>query len=96
MLAEHRGHGLGRWLKAENLREALAAEPRLAAVETFNAESNRWMLALNVGFAPHVAYEAWQAAIDDVREAVGGSGSGWRSTTLPSWSPLRSRSSAAG
>ena len=73
VLAGHRGHGLGRWLKAENLRQALDAEPRLAAIETFNAESNPWMLEINVamGFAPHVAYQAWQADAADVREAVG-------------------------
>jgi mycothiol synthase len=73
VLADHRGHGLGRWLKAENLRQGLTAEPRLATIETYNAESNPWMLDINVtmGFAPHVAYQAWQADADDVRKAIG-------------------------
>jgi len=73
VLAAHRGHGLGRWLKAENLALALATEPRISSVLTYNAESNPWMLDINVamGFRPHVRFEAWQAAVDDVRAAVG-------------------------
>ncbi|MFP5320285.1 MAG: GNAT family N-acetyltransferase [Acidimicrobiia bacterium] len=73
VLPEHRGHGLGRWLKAENLRQALDAEPAVVVVETYNAESNPWMLDINVamGFRPHVQYQAWQAEVADVQAAVG-------------------------
>lgn len=73
VLADHRGRGLGRWLKAENLRLAQATAPQLATVETYNAESNPWMLDINVamGFRPHMAYQAWQAEVADVRSALG-------------------------
>jgi GNAT superfamily N-acetyltransferase len=73
VVAEHRGHGLGRWLKAENLRLALDAEPRIRVVETYNAESNPWMLDINVamGFRPHVGYQAFQGDIAEVRAALG-------------------------
>jgi len=73
VLAAHRGRGLGRWLKAENLERALEVEPRIEVVETYNAESNPWMLDINVamGFRPHVGFRAWQAATADVRAALG-------------------------
>ena len=73
VLDTHRGHGLGRWLKAENLEHALAVEPRIEVVETYNAESNPWMLDINVamGFRPHMGYEAWQADLAVVQEAIG-------------------------
>lgn len=72
--AEHRGHGLGRWLKAENLRLALEAEPRVRVVETYNAESNPWMLDINVamGFRPHVGYLAYQGEVRDALDVVEG------------------------
>lgn len=72
VLAGHRGRGLGRWLKAENLHEALAFEPRLRVVETYNAESNPWMLDINVamGFRLHRQFEAWASPADRVREAI--------------------------
>lgn len=57
----HRGHGLGRWLKAANLADARAAHPSLAVIETYNAEENPWMLAINVemGFRPHRSWVGW-------------------------------------
>jgi mycothiol synthase len=69
----HRGRGLGRWLKAENLRLALEAEPRIRVVMTYNAESNPWMLDINVamGFRPHVGYQALQGDIAVVRAVLG-------------------------
>ncbi|HEU5082719.1 MAG TPA: GNAT family N-acetyltransferase [Acidimicrobiales bacterium] len=72
--AEHRGRGLGRWLKAENLRFALEAEPRIRVVETYNAETNPWMLDINVamGFRPHVGYEAFQGQVADALRVVEG------------------------
>lgn len=73
VLQGHRGRGLGRWLKAENLEQALAVEPRIEVVETYNAESNPWMLEINVamGFAAHMGYQAWQADAVGVRAAIG-------------------------
>lgn len=70
---EHRGHGLGRWLKAENLRLAREVEPRVAVVETYNAESNPWMLDINVamGFRPHIGFRAFQGDLAAARAVLG-------------------------
>lgn len=51
VVAEHRGHRLGRWLKAANLLAAIDARPELRFVNTFNAESNPWMLSINEAMA---------------------------------------------
>lgn len=68
----HRGHGLGRWLKAENFRLALEVEPRVRTVETYNAQTNPWMLGINVamGFRPHVVYRAFQGDLGTARAAI--------------------------
>lgn len=68
----HRGRRIGRWLKAANLRAVRQRVPEVQAVETFNAESNPWMLDINVamGFRPYRAYDAYQGPIDAVRDAL--------------------------
>ena len=73
VVAEHRGHGLGRWLKAENLRLALETEPRVRVVETYNAQTNPWMLDINVamGFRPHVRYQVFQGDLAGACATVG-------------------------
>ena len=73
VVAAHRGHGLGRWLKAENLRRALAHQPGIAVIETYNAESNPHMLAINVemGFRPHRVFSTWQGPVADAAEVLG-------------------------
>ena len=64
----HRGYGLGRWLKAANLRIVRAAHPELRIVETYNAESNSPMLDINVamGFRPFRHLHAYQASVSAV------------------------------
>jgi GNAT superfamily N-acetyltransferase len=54
VLAAHRGHGLGRWLKATNALRILDERPDAQVIETWNDGSNRWMLAINdeMGFRP--------------------------------------------
>ncbi|WP_203335568.1 GNAT family N-acetyltransferase [Nocardioides limicola] len=68
---EHRGKRIGRWVKGANILLALEQHPELAVVETYNAESNPWMLDINVamGFAPHISYVAHQG---DVAVALNG------------------------
>lgn len=70
--AEHRGRRIGRWLKAVNLADARRLEPRLAVVETGNAQSNRWMLAINeaMGFRPHHVVTAFQGDLPKALEVV--------------------------
>ncbi len=47
VLAPHRGHGLGRWLKAVNALRLLDERPDVEVVQTWNASTNPHMLAIN-------------------------------------------------
>lgn len=58
VLPEHRGNGLGLWLKAEAIRQAIEYHPDLDGLLTDTADSNQPMRAINdaLGFAPtHVS-----------------------------------------
>ncbi len=70
---EHRGHAIGRWLKAANFNNLLERNPDAEFIDTWNAGSNKWMLAINddLGFSPYIWYTAWQAKIDDIKKAIG-------------------------
>lgn len=62
VLREHRGHRLGRLVKAANLAALTERYPGRPSVTTFNAEENLPMLAVNeaIGFVP-MGYEgAWK------------------------------------
>lgn len=50
VLPEHRGHGLGVWMKAESIRQAREKHPRLAGLLTDTADSNTYMRAVNDRF----------------------------------------------
>jgi GNAT superfamily N-acetyltransferase len=54
VVAAHRGHGLGLFIKAVNLQRLILAEPDTRWVVTWNAAENRFMRAVNetLGFAP--------------------------------------------
>jgi len=54
VLPEHRGHGLGRWMKAESIRLARAHHPELGGLLTDTADSNTYMRQINdsLGYAP--------------------------------------------
>lgn len=69
---DHRGRGLGRWLKAENLRWAQELAPGFEVIETWNAQSNPWMLAINVamGFRPHGLWLGFQGDLAAARAAL--------------------------
>jgi GNAT superfamily N-acetyltransferase len=55
VVPEHRGHGLGLWLKAAMVRRLRADHPGIGEIETDNAEDNTHMLAVNerLGFRQH-------------------------------------------
>jgi GNAT superfamily N-acetyltransferase len=59
---DHRGHRLGIIGKIENLRYALVHEPALENIDTWNAEVNTYMIAINeaMGFHPVDRWTAWQ------------------------------------
>ncbi len=67
---EHRGHGLGRWLKAAMMEKVLAERPRVERVRTGNAASNGPMLAINydMGFRHTKTWTIWQVETKTVRE----------------------------
>lgn len=69
---EHRGHAIGRWIKAANFANLLERNPEAEFIDTWNAGSNKWMLAINddLGFKPYIWYTAWQAKIADIRKAI--------------------------
>jgi mycothiol synthase len=52
---DHRGHGLGRWMKAAMLRWVAEELPSVTEVRTENAHTNPHMLAINdaLGFVPY-------------------------------------------
>ena len=54
----HRGHGIGRWLKAVNALRVLDEKSEARVMETWNDGSNKWMLAINdaMGFRPAVTW----------------------------------------
>jgi ribosomal protein S18 acetylase RimI-like enzyme len=62
----HRGHRLGLILKLEMIRHLRAAEPALATIETDNAASNPYMIAVNetLGFEPIDTLTAYQLRLD--------------------------------
>ncbi|HTJ36405.1 MAG TPA: GNAT family N-acetyltransferase [Dactylosporangium sp.] len=62
---EHRGHRLGIVAKVANLRALLAAEPAVTTIDTFNAASNSFMIAINeaMGFRLRELWSNWQGPL---------------------------------
>ena len=69
---EHRGHAIGRWLKASNYNALREANPKAEFIDTWNAGTNKWMLAINddMGFRPYIWYSARDAKIEDIKKAL--------------------------
>ncbi len=69
VIPSHRGHGLGKWVKAAMLQRALRDWPKARLIRTGNADSNAPMLAINtrLGFKPAWAESIWEVAIADAR-----------------------------
>jgi ribosomal protein S18 acetylase RimI-like enzyme len=60
VLPEHRGHGLGRWMKAASIRHAFERHPDLSGLLTDTADNNLYMRHINdaLGYAPtHTTFE---------------------------------------
>jgi GNAT superfamily N-acetyltransferase len=59
---EHRGHRLGTLIKVANLDLARTQRPELRIIDTCNADSNPYMVAINeaMGFQPHRRAVDWQ------------------------------------
>jgi GNAT superfamily N-acetyltransferase len=71
---EHRGHALGKWLKAVNLLRVMDEWPDAADIRTHNADSNDPMLGINhaLGFKPFTVDISWQVPVDKARAYVDG------------------------
>ncbi|HEX5596889.1 MAG TPA: GNAT family N-acetyltransferase [Micromonosporaceae bacterium] len=61
----HRGHRLGAIVKIENLRYAMAHEPELRVIDTWNAAVNDHMVSINeaMGFRPVDGWDNWQLTL---------------------------------
>jgi len=69
---EHRGHALGKWLKAVNILRILDEWPDVVDIRTHNADSNDAMLGINhaLGFKPYSVDIHWQISVDKARNYV--------------------------
>lgn len=65
---DHRGQGLGRWLKAAMLDKVLREWDTVQVVRTGNADSNAAMLKINqeMGFKPYLSECVWQVSLRNV------------------------------
>lgn len=68
VMPAHRGHGLGRWLKAAMLDKVLCERPSVRFVRTGNADSNAPMLKINfeLGFKHYFSQTIWQVEVAKV------------------------------
>lgn len=66
VLPEHRGHALGKWLKAAMTLRVLDERPLAKQIRTGNADSNDAMLGINkaMGYRAVIAQTAWELSVD--------------------------------
>jgi GNAT superfamily N-acetyltransferase len=64
---DHRGHRLGLATKALNLKVVQRAHPEMRRIVTQNAETNQWMIAVNV----RMGFEPVEASLELVRDRAG-------------------------
>ena len=66
VVREHRGRRLGMLVKSVDLEHLARARPQARRLQTWNAEENSFMLAINVtlGFRPVGVYGMWQRHLD--------------------------------
>jgi len=71
-IPEHRGKGIGKWVKAQMARRLLEEVPEARYIRTDNAGTNAAMLAINVamGFVPVWESVIWQIPLEDARRYI--------------------------
>jgi GNAT superfamily N-acetyltransferase len=69
---DHRGHALGKWIKAAAILRALDKYPEAIRLTTDNAMSNEPMIGINneIGFKPEFEMIAHQATVDIVEKYI--------------------------
>lgn len=67
---QHRGHALGKWMKAAMLARIFDERPGVRDIRTHNADSNDPMLSINhqLGFKPYRTDINWQVDVGVARE----------------------------
>jgi GNAT superfamily N-acetyltransferase len=73
---EHRGHALGKWLKARLMLRLLDERPDVDSVRTGNADSNDAMLGINraMGYRPLMSWAQWELRTDEARPRLEATG----------------------
>ncbi len=68
VVPEHRGHALGKWLKAVMTLRVLDERPQVTEIRTGNADSNDAMLGINkeMGYRPFISSTTWEISVDKV------------------------------
>ena len=63
---EHRGHALGKWLKAVMTLRVMQERPNVTHIRTGNADSNDAMLGINkeMGYVPFIASTTWEISTE--------------------------------
>lgn len=66
----HRGHNLGKWLKASMFERIMRERPQAVEIRTSNADSNDAMLAINrqLGFTPLETSTIWQVEVARIQD----------------------------
>lgn len=73
VVPEHRGHGLGLWVKADMLVRLQEERPDVAALTTGNSATNAQMLRINdrLGFRPWSEVRGWQCEVGELVSRLG-------------------------
>jgi GNAT superfamily N-acetyltransferase len=67
---DHRGHALGKWLKAVMTLRVMEERPNVTHIRTGNADSNDAMLGINkeMGYVPWISSTTWEIATSDAEQ----------------------------
>lgn len=69
VLPAHRGHAIGKWLKAHIMLRVLDEKPDVTEIRTGNADSNDAMLGINhlMGYRPWIGSAVYEISVEQAR-----------------------------